>query len=47
MALAMIAVFALTFGGVRLLTSAGNRKQGGLMLLAALVLLANVLIWTA
>jgi hypothetical protein len=46
MTIAMIAVFLLAFGGVRLLMKGGSRKQGALMLAAALVLLANVLIWT-
>ena len=46
MTVAMIAVFLLTFGGIKLLVGGKNRKQGGLMLAAAAVLLANVLIWT-
>ncbi len=43
---AMIAVFALTAGGVVLLRRGDDRKRGWLMLVAALVLLGNVLIWT-
>lgn len=42
----MLAVFALTAGGLNLLLRHRNRKQGVLMLTAAAVLLANVLIWT-
>ena len=46
MTIAMIAVFLLALGGVKLLIGRRNRKQGGLMLAASLVLLVNVLIWT-
>ena len=46
MALAMIASFALTIGGIRLLRNPANRGRGRLMLVAAAVLFANVLIWT-
>jgi hypothetical protein len=46
LSLAVIAAFALLGGGLYLLIKLGNRKQGLLMLLAAAVLLANVLIWT-
>lgn len=42
----MIAVFLLAGGGAVLLVRGHNRKQGALMLVAALVLLGNVLIWT-
>lgn len=43
----MLAVAVLTVGGIRLLRKGGdNRKQGWLMLGAALVMLLNVLIWT-
>ena len=46
MSVAMIAVFLLAGGGIVLLVRGHNRKQGALMLVAALVLLGNVLIWT-
>jgi hypothetical protein len=46
LSLAMIAAFALIGGGTWLLIGRKARKQGALMLLAAGVLLANVLIWT-
>ena len=42
----MVAAFALGIGGGVLLVRATNRKQGLLMLVAAAVMLANVLIWT-
>lgn len=41
----MLAAFALFAGGLYLIVKRGNRKQGGLMLLAALVMFANVAIW--
>lgn len=44
--LAMLAVFALTSGAVVLLRRGQDRQRGWLMLAAAIVLLANVLIWT-
>lgn len=43
---AMIAVFALMFGSAHLLRTKRDTKRGWLMLVAALVLLGNVLIWT-
>jgi hypothetical protein len=43
----MLAAFALTIGGLYLVFGRKQRKQGLLMLLAAVVALANVLIWTA
>ncbi len=46
LAIAMIAVFALVGGGLWLIIKGGNKKQGSLMLIAAAVLLANVLIWS-
>lgn len=46
LSLAVIAAFALAGGGLYLLIKRNERKQGVLMLLAALVLLGNVLIWT-
>lgn len=42
----MLAVFALTAGGAYTLLRRDNRMQGVLMLVAAAVLLVNVLIWT-
>jgi hypothetical protein len=44
--IAMIAVFLLTAGGIRLIARGEYRKQGWLMITAALVLLGNVLVWT-
>ena len=46
MALAMLAAFALVAGGVKLMTRAEDRLRGVLMLVAAAVLVGNVLIWT-
>lgn len=46
LSLAVLAAFALIGGGLWLLVKRGERKQGGLMIAAAVVLLANVLIWT-
>ena len=45
LSLAMIAVFALAAGGVFLWAKRRDRKRGALMLVAALVILGNVLIW--
>jgi len=43
----MLAVFALIFGGIRLVRMGGdNRTKGMLMLVCAVVLVGNVLIWT-
>ena len=47
LALAMIAAFLLVAGGVRMLREPGARRRGGLMIAAALVLVMNVMIWTA
>ena len=46
LSLAVIAAFALIGGGVFLLVKQRNAKQGLLMLVAAAVLLGNVLVWT-
>jgi high-affinity Fe2+/Pb2+ permease len=46
MAVAMIAVFVLAAGGVKLALSRENRSRGLLMIAAAAVLVGNVLIWT-
>ena len=43
----VVAAFALIAGGLYLLTKRRDTKRGVLMLIAALVLLANVVIWTA
>lgn len=45
-AIAMIAVFALVWGGFRLLRRRGDTTKGWLMLACAVVILGNVLIWT-
>ncbi len=45
MSIAMLAVLALAWGGVTVLRR-GDRQRGILMLVCALVILANVLIWT-
>lgn len=41
----MLAGFALTAGGIYLLTTGKNRRQGALMLVAAAVMFGNALIW--
>ena len=46
MAIVMIAAFLLVIGGVRMLRRKEDRGRGLLMLGAAVVLVANVLIWT-
>lgn len=46
LSIAMIAVFALAIGGVWIWSKKGERQRGLLMLAAALVILANVAIWT-
>jgi len=46
MALAMVAAVLLALGGVRLVKRGENRQQGWLMIVAALVLVGNVLVWT-
>ena len=43
--IAMLAVFALVWGGIGVLRK-GDRQKGWLMFAAAAVLLGNVLIWT-
>jgi hypothetical protein len=45
-AIAMMAAFALVIGGIALLRRPDARSKGALMLVMALVLLANVVIWT-
>ena len=44
--IAMIAAFALMAGGLVLGFRRKDWKRGGLMLLVAVVLIANVVIWT-
>ena len=46
MALAMIAAFILAVFGVRLAVTGGDRKRGILMVVAAVVLIGNVVILT-
>jgi hypothetical protein len=46
LSIAVIAAFALGAGGAWLIVKGRDRKRGVLMLVAALVVLANVLIWT-
>ena len=46
LAIAMIAAFLLVLGGLRLIRRGEHRQQGWLMIVAALVLVGNVLIWT-
>jgi hypothetical protein len=46
LSVAVLGVFALLSGGVWLLVKRREIKQGLLMLVAAAVLLVNVLIWT-
>lgn len=45
LSLGVFATIALAAGGLWLIGKGANRKQGTLMLVAAAVLLANVLIW--
>lgn len=42
----MIAAFVLILGGGMLLRSRETRSRGVLMIVAALVMIGNVLIWT-
>ncbi len=46
LSIAMFAVFALSIGGLYLWRKRGDTQRGLLMLAAAIVILANVLIWT-
>ena len=43
---AMLAVIALGWGGTWLILKRRDRLRGGLMIVAGLVLFANLLIWT-
>jgi hypothetical protein len=47
LSIATLAAFLLGGGGMWLIVKRGDRKKGLLMLVAALVLLANVLVWAA
>ena len=42
----MLAALALIAGGFRLLIARRDRTKGALMLIAAAVLIANVLVWS-
>ncbi len=46
LALAMVSGFLLFAGGVKLTFDRQTRQRGVLMILAALVLVMNVMIWT-
>ena len=46
MALAMVAAFLLIIGGVKLILDRQTRVRGVLMIVAAFVLIMNVIIWT-
>ena len=46
MAVAMIAAFLLTAAGIKLALARQTRGRGILMLIAAAVLITNVMIWT-
>ena len=46
LSIAMIAAFVLIAGGIKLMLGPEDRRRGVLMIVAATVLIANVLIWT-
>ena len=46
LAIAVIASFLLVAGGIRLARVRQTRARGALMIIAALVILMNVMIWT-
>ena len=46
MASAMVAAFLLLAGGVKLVLARQTRTRGLLMIVAALVIVTNVMIWT-
>ena len=46
LSITMVVIVALVWGGVILMRCGNDRKRAILMLVAALVLLGNVLIWT-
>ncbi|MDB5692397.1 MAG: hypothetical protein JWO81_1460 [Alphaproteobacteria bacterium] len=45
LSIAVLAAFLLIGAGLWLIVKGGDRKRGALMVVAALVLVANVLIW--
>ena len=45
LSIAVLAIFALVWGGAWAIVRRGERRQGILMIVAAFVLLGNVLIW--
>jgi len=47
MAVTMIAAILLAIGGMKLASTKSTRSRGILMLVAAAVLVGNVVIWTA
>jgi hypothetical protein len=46
MTVAMVAAFLLLVGGVKLILASQTRTRGILMIVAALVFVTNVMIWT-
>ena len=42
----MLSAFALTAGGVWLIVKQGDRRKGALMIVAAIVMLGNALVWS-
>jgi hypothetical protein len=46
MALAMVSALLLLLGGVKLALARQTRVRGALMIVAALVIVMNVMIWT-
>ncbi len=46
MALVMVAGFLLLIGGIKLALDSQTRGKGVLMIVAALVMIMNVMIWT-
>lgn len=46
LSIAVLAVFALLWGGWWMIARGGQRLKGVLMIVCAFVLLGNVLIWT-
>ena len=46
MAIAMVTAFLLLAGGLKLALTQKTRGRGALMIVAALVLVMNVMIWT-
>ena len=46
MTVAMVAAFLLLAGGVKLALARQTRTRGVLMIVAALVIVTNVMIWT-